>query len=382
MSRYRIVVFALVPASIALACGQRDVALEAPPAPRVNESSTPSFEADASSPEASSTPAGLCPSNTCPDGRTTCPNNPFPCAVDLLSDDDNCGACGRHCPRDEAYKTNFGSVTRCIEGKCARICNDGWADCNGRPEDGCETRIVADKNNCGGCGVTCADVCTNGSCGCPNGQTYCAEPKSCNYLDTDNTNCGTCGNVCPDVPQPPPAWNAVRGCNGGQCATLACNWGRLDCNGDLGDEAGNGCETNADNDPNNCGACGNVCDPGQSCLNATCLCPAGSVLCLSKCVQLDDDIDNCGACGNRCIGERTAPGAVELRGQPTCEGGVGGYECAQDWGDCDGDVVTGCETNFLDDPLNCGGCGIRCVGIEGQACINGQCAMKPCDEVK
>jgi len=371
--------FALVLAGLAIACGETDVALEAM-APRVNDSSTPSFQTDASAPEASSTLAGLCPSNTCPAGRTTCPNNPFPCAVDLRSDDDNCGACGRYCPRDGAYSRDFGSVTRCIEGECKRICNGGKADCNGLPEDGCETTIDgADKNNCGGCGITCADICIDGSCGCRGGETYCADTGACKDLNADNANCGTCGHVCPSVPQPPPEWGAARACIGGQCGQLGCLPLRFDCNGDLAEEDGDGCEVTGANDPNNCGGCGNVCAPGQTCRGGTCLCPAGSVLCSGLCVQVDDDIANCGACGYRCIGEASATGGPVLRGQPTCEQGVCGYACAQNWGDCDGNIMTGCETNFLDDPLNCGGCGVRCNGIEGQACINGQCAMKPCE---
>ena len=44
---------------------------------------------------------GMCPSNECPAGRMTCPNDPFPCGVDLTSDDDNCGACGVRCPHDK-----------------------------------------------------------------------------------------------------------------------------------------------------------------------------------------------------------------------------------------------------------------------------------------
>lgn len=361
--------------------GRAPVGFEGNPDDAAEAGTSPAADPDGST-------AGLCPSNTCPAGRTTCPNNPFPCAVDLLSNDDNCGACGRYCPRDSEYSATFGLVTRCIDGECTPICNAGKADCNGRPEDGCETTINgSDKNNCGGCGVTCADICIQGNCGCPAGWTFCSETGTCADLDgkeinADNNNCGACGRVCPDVPQPPSEWNAIRHCNLGQCGQLWCRPWRLDCNGDLGNEAGDGCETDASSDPNNCGACGKVCAPGQRCSAGKCLCTAGEVNCFGSCVQVEDDIDNCGACRNRCIGERSAPGALVMRGQPICERGVCGYACAQHWGDCDGDVMTGCETNLLDDPLNCGGCGIRCDRVEGQACIDGQCAMKPCDEVK
>ena len=91
--------------------------------------------------------AGLCASNECPAGRTTCPNTPFPCAVDSMSDDDNCGACGNHCPRSQTYMGQFGAYSKCVDGECKPICTFIRADCNGLPEDGCETAINT-KENC------------------------------------------------------------------------------------------------------------------------------------------------------------------------------------------------------------------------------------------
>ena len=45
--------------------------------------------------------------------------------------------------------------------------------------------------------------------------------------------------------------------------------------------------------------------------------------------------------------------------------------CSPNWGDCDGLADNGCETNFLRDPYNCGGCGVVCP--TGQACVFGTC---------
>ena len=45
--------------------------------------------------------------------------------------------------------------------------------------------------------------------------------------------------------------------------------------------------------------------------------------------------------------------------------------CSPNWGDCDGFAGNGCETNFLRDPYNCGGCGVVCP--TGQACVSGTC---------
>src|SRR5262249_52873417 len=102
--------------------------------------------------------------------------------------------------------------------------------------------------------------------------------------------------------------------------------------------------------------------------------------------RVDDDIDNCGGGGVMCPGDRTSlksgnqkgsppPGA---HGRPGCDQGGCAYQCSINWGDCDGRAANGCGNSLLSDPFNCGGCGVHCDGVEGQGCINGQCAMKEC----
>src|SRR5690242_3682460 len=56
----------------------------------------------------------MCPSNECPEGLVTCPNTPYPCGVDLMSDDENCGACGVRCPSDESFSARFKGIMRCV----------------------------------------------------------------------------------------------------------------------------------------------------------------------------------------------------------------------------------------------------------------------------
>ena len=62
---------------------------------------------------------GACATNECPPDRTTCPNNPFPCSVDLKSDDTNCGACGQACPD----LTDIFAVSHCVDGTCQVGCS-------------------------------------------------------------------------------------------------------------------------------------------------------------------------------------------------------------------------------------------------------------------
>ena len=55
----------------------------------------------------------------------------------------------------------------CADGACAILkCDDGHADCNGDPSDGCEVD-TSTPDNCGECGNVCSDtepVCDQGAC--------------------------------------------------------------------------------------------------------------------------------------------------------------------------------------------------------------------------
>lgn len=56
---------------------------------------------------------------------------------------------------------------QCVAGRCRIVaCSSGFADCNETFDDGCETSIVARRESCGGCGVTCAagEACVEERC--------------------------------------------------------------------------------------------------------------------------------------------------------------------------------------------------------------------------
>ncbi|MCL2723198.1 MAG: hypothetical protein FWD69_02065 [Polyangiaceae bacterium] len=80
--------------------------------------------------------------------------------------------------------------------------------------------------------------------------------------DTENdpANCGACGNSCGDRS------NAVGRCTSGHCELVTCTPGYLDCDGD---EA-TGCEINVASDPSNCGSCKHPCNSGLVCMNGIC----------------------------------------------------------------------------------------------------------------
>jgi len=121
-----------------------------------------------------------CPSNECPFGYRTCKNSHFLCDVNLLTDNDNCGECGVTCPSTTYNGGHTLEVYSCVDGRCALACGaySGFADCNGIADDGCETSL-ATNDNCGACGVQCADPskpCVKDpagltyACGCPGGR--------------------------------------------------------------------------------------------------------------------------------------------------------------------------------------------------------------------
>ncbi len=71
--------------------------------------------------------------------------------------------------------------------------------------------------------------------------------------------------------------------------------------------------TNLGGDYFNCGACGHVCGPGQTCFDGTCFSVCGaerSWFCNGTCVDLLNDIRNCGNCGHACAAGQTCRGGV------------------------------------------------------------------------
>lgn len=58
-----------------------------------------------------------------------------------------------------------GNVDNSTCDECVLTCDDGFADCGGGPEDGCESFLATDAENCGSCGNSCdGDPCGAGVC--------------------------------------------------------------------------------------------------------------------------------------------------------------------------------------------------------------------------
>ena len=59
----------------------------------------------------------------------------------------------------------------------------------------------------------------------------------------------------------------------------------------------------------------------------------------------------------------------------TCDAMTCGFECDEDWGDCDGDPTNGCETDLTNTEANCGTCDNACE--DDQLCFESSCEQEP-----
>jgi hypothetical protein len=79
--------------------------------------------------------AGCSPNQPCVAGQTCCGQSCF----DLSVDENNCGSCNAGCQGIP------NATVACINGQCVKAsCNPNFADCNGDPNDGCETNTIVD----------------------------------------------------------------------------------------------------------------------------------------------------------------------------------------------------------------------------------------------
>lgn len=342
-------------------------------------------------------PSGfLCdrPSGTCVPGCTTthpCPTGKDCCSgacFDTQKDAKHCGTCGNACP------TPTNASAGCTAGVCGiGTCNVGFDDCNSSATDGCETNILGDKNNCGGCGLACSlanatAACTAGSCSiasCNGGFDDCDKVAStgCETNLKSNDNCGSCGKLC-TIP------NGTGSCTTGTCLLTGCSTGFGDCDG----SPTNGCETNtAGGSPGpagsilNCGTCGTSC----AVANGTPLCAGGACKvggCTAPYADCNGnyadgcesnttiDTSNCGGCGKVCSA---------VGGTPSCAASTCSIACNPGRGNCDGNAANGCEVNLTNDVANCNACGASCATggtVLAAACTPsgtaGVCAVTTC----
>lgn len=82
------------------------------------------------------------------------------CAA-TATDPNNCGGCGKACPIVANAKAPI-----CVNGTCPVQCLPGFANCDGKSANGCETNLTVDPSHCGACGHPCPanSRCQQGVC--------------------------------------------------------------------------------------------------------------------------------------------------------------------------------------------------------------------------
>ncbi|MBN1607377.1 MAG: hypothetical protein JW940_12135 [Polyangiaceae bacterium] len=348
-----------------------------------------------------------CTAETCgAHGTCTTSGGAGPCQCDPGYDGDYCTQCA------EGYELN--AITRlcelpcpnvrqircggqCVDGTAAQSCGSCDNDCGDAlcmPSHGswecicpytlcggvCSNTLI-DENNCTYCGKVCPEDqrCFQGACRTPAveppasscvgegelwcGADTCLESPSDGY-DEDENNCGGCGNEC----------DPEQICVAGQCqpASDRCWWPCDSSRGELC--CGRGACVDYLSDPHNCGSCGMNCDDGEACVGGHCQCASPTARCGEDghCYDLRFDNDNCGACGHQCeiiAGERCVYGEC-VQGEAGC-----GLSCGSDELCCPGDAPEAALecveiSSMLSSSERCGGCQ-PCPS--GQICSDGVC---------
>ncbi len=266
--------------------------------------------------------SGSCELVECDDDRADCNDDlDDGCETSTLLPA-TCGDCDNDCTGRP--HTQAGG---CDDGECKLVCEPGYRDCNGDPEDGCEA-LLGSPEHCGACDNDCTDL--------PNVQSASCEDSACDelacepgYADCDglasngcersirtDTDCGGCDEACA-LP------NADATCSTGSCRLTECTPGYEDCNDDEDD----GCEASLAA-PETCGSCDNACESGRDCDNGVCRC---------------NDDEDCKGAGEQC-----------------CDG-----ICAITQSDC---FPWPCVPGTVSDPQNCGGCGVECPALGYDRC--------------
>ncbi|HQK20349.1 MAG TPA: hypothetical protein PLJ27_23020, partial [Polyangiaceae bacterium] len=96
----------------------------------------------------------------CLSGYGNCDSNASNgCETDLKTSLSHCGTCGKTCSFSNASAS-------CTNGVCAlKSCNSGYGNCDNNSENGCEVNLATNKNHCGSCGRACpSGSCVSGTC--------------------------------------------------------------------------------------------------------------------------------------------------------------------------------------------------------------------------
>lgn len=175
--------------------------------------------------------------------------------------------------------------------------------------------------------------------------------STCADTKEDPDNCGACGQVC----------STGQECQEGVCTGGEGGAGGGGAGGTGG--TGGGCAegqtdcagscVTLETDPTHCGSCEVVCSPGYTCADSVCVCPAATTECDGACLDLQSDVAHCGACDVQC-------GFNQICTAGSCE-------CNDGFTACEGTC-----TNLAVNPQHCGSCETACA--PRAFCREGSCS--------
>lgn len=279
--------------------------------------------------------------------------------VDLKSDDENCGACGRECT----------GGTTCRESKC--VCTSNLVLCN--------NNCIDPKTNHQFCGAS-------GTCQGENSGTTCGGNQKCNEGVCELTTDSQCptgehkeGNTCVEDSVDACGLATVRctalagwlqgECNDRQCQAKRCK-PTYHLDGIRCAEDTNDC----------CGVACSKCPEDEYCVNGKCestcndLTPCTDLNHKTTCADLQYSTSHCGGCNNLCVAHSELhPNSTSVLCNDgrciatSCDAGYHVYE-----GNCE-----------PDSPERCGPLAVNCLtsnyGCEAAECNNGKCVVTQCN---
>lgn len=310
--------------------------------------------------------------------------------IELTSDIDNCGACGNRCRFPHATPECF-SPDGTPENAYCRIkqCDEGYWNIDGVELNGCEYECIPCEYIEGEClpGHSCCSL--DGS-------------ELCNSIDDD------CDGL---IDEDNPEGGEPCGTDTGECQSgiVTCIDGRLECIGEVPpaveicDGLDNDCDGRIDEPDEGesflpdenipCGPSEGDCEQGVTrCVEGAVVCEGGIGPQPEVCDGHDNDCD--GLVDESPIDGEGSPCGSNVgecrQGSMACQSG--GWVCVGEVlpspeicdgldNDCNG--VIDDPFNFMDDPENCGGCGIRCADLVGPhtifVCSGGTCSVIGCE---
>ena len=268
---------------------------------------------------------------------------------------DHCGACNYKC---SDHNVTNATSDACYDGECQYTCNTGFVNVGGGATADTIKCIDPrnDYNHCGASSATsrgddCARYpgksCKDGTCACPDGQTYC--DRKCVVLSSVNI------DSCSDD-------------------KITCKSGFDRC-----DKTKVACQ-DLNQDKEHCGKCSTKCNKDESCYNGQCVvneCANGQTLCdvegKAECrYTMSEDAAHCGACNYVCSAH-----PLKNAKSNSCIDGQCQYVCDDNFTNIGGATASTINcVDFMTDSNHCGKKDNVCK--DGNVCIGGHCKANPC----